>query len=173
MAKLCFLLLTVVSMSTVQLSYTRLLREVYEQLQLEIPCSEFVAEIIRRWGAQSLMSLGAEQDTTHITIKRLTNEYDLHIKNVNYDNSIFYKSLHDHLTMEYAVLFAQCTNLAQESDFLKECYISTIAQKNKFVIERVKIHHAIEECYAIVNHLDVVPSAIAANESDARSNPLA
>lgn len=119
-------------MTTVQLSYLRLLHEICKQLQIEtplcvvtpaaegtydayidlpIPRDESIVEMVRCWGAQSSTSAAVEHDDARVAIKRMVQEYDLQVKDVNYDDNIFYKNLYNHTTTKFAVLFARCTNL--------------------------------------------------------------
>lgn len=97
-------------MSTVQLSYLRLLCEICEQLHMEapqyvvtpaaegaylayidlpIPQNESIVKIVRCWGSKSSTSNVAKHDAVHLAIKRMVEEFDLQVKDVNYDESIF------------------------------------------------------------------------------------
>nr|CAD1823057.1 unnamed protein product [Ananas comosus var. bracteatus] len=183
--------LTVGVMTTINVSYVRLLSEIYEQLQLDvpqivvnvdaegkfvgymdlqIPQSEIVVETVRCSSSQFPTSAGAEQDTARLALKRLKDECDLQIKDINYDDSLLYKNLYKHQTIDYAVVSAQLSNLSREYNFLKECYISTVAQE--YVNERIQLRRAVEECYAIVNRIIVVTPAPETDPSEAMSNQL-
>nr|CAD1844336.1 unnamed protein product [Ananas comosus var. bracteatus] len=181
-------------MPTIHLSYARLLREVYEQLQLEVPqCvvstdsdgqfvasidlqiprSETVVETVRCESAHFPTYAAAEQDTARRALKRLEDECDLQVKDINYEDSVIYKNMYDHQTTDYAVLFAQYNNLTREHNILKECYITTLAQKNEYINERIRLRQAIGECYAAVNRLTVEPPPAPADPFEAMSNQLA
>lgn len=56
------------------------------------------------------MSTGDEQDVARLVIKRLVEELDLQVKDVNYNNHLFYKGLYDHLTTEHAMVIASIIN---------------------------------------------------------------
>nr|CAD1829959.1 unnamed protein product [Ananas comosus var. bracteatus] len=120
-------------------------------------------------GAQSSTSAAAEHDVARVAIKRMVGEYDMQVKDVNYDDSIFYKNLYNHLTTKFAILFAHYTNLLQEYNFVKDCYVTTLAQINEFVTERVQIRCAIEECYAVINRLVPLPPIAETDSSDGTS----
>ncbi|XP_020114668.1 uncharacterized protein LOC109728617 isoform X1 [Ananas comosus] len=128
------------SMSTVQLSYLTLLREVCDQLQIEtpqcvvtpaaegtylayidlpVPRNESIVEIVRCWGTQSSTSAASQQDAARLTIKRIVEEFDLQLKDINYDESIFHQNLYNELSTNHAVLFARYNNLLKEYNFLK------------------------------------------------------
>lgn len=81
----------------------------------------------------------------------MVEELGLQVKDVNYDDSVFYQNLYNHLSTEYAVLFAQYNNLLRAFNFVKDCYVATLAQINDFVTERIQICRAIEECHAVIN----------------------
>nr|CAD1820629.1 unnamed protein product [Ananas comosus var. bracteatus] len=144
-------------MSTVQLSYLRLFREICEKLHMEtsqcvvapaaegtylayidlpIERNESIIEIVRCWGLQSSTSAEAEHDAARVATKRMVEELDLQVRDVNFDDSIFYKNLYNHLATKYAMLFAQYMNLVREYNFVKDCYVATLAQINEFVIEQ-------------------------------------
>lgn len=90
-------------------------------IDLQIPQSKTVVETVQCAIAQFPTSARAEQDAARIALKRLKDECDLHIKDINYDDSAFYKNLYDHQITGYAILFAQYSNLSREYNFLKEC----------------------------------------------------
>lgn len=51
--------------------------------------------------------------------------------------------------------------------------MTTLAQKNEYINERVMLRQAIGECHAAVNRLTVEPPPATANPSEAMSNQLA
>nr|CAD1834637.1 unnamed protein product [Ananas comosus var. bracteatus] len=163
-------------MATIHFSYVMMLGEVYEQLglgvpqivvtpdtegkfigyvDLQIPRSETVVQTVRCSSSQFPTATGAEQDAARLAMKRLKEECDLQFKDINYDDSLLYKNLYDHQTTNCAVLTTQYSNLSREHSFLKECHVSTVAQKNEYVNERIKLRNAIGECYAVVNRITV------------------
>nr|CAD1824991.1 unnamed protein product [Ananas comosus var. bracteatus] len=54
-----------------------------------------------------------------LTIKRIVEEFDLQLKDINYDESIFHQNLYNELSTNHAVLFACYNNLLKEYNFLK------------------------------------------------------
>nr|CAD1818707.1 unnamed protein product [Ananas comosus var. bracteatus] len=87
-------------------------------------------------------------------------ECDLKLKDINYDDSLFYKNLYDHQTTNYVILSAQYGNLSWEYNLLKDEYVD----------DRIKLRNAIVEC---VNRLPAELPAPTADRSDAMSNQLA
>ncbi len=67
-------------------------------MDIHVPRGESVVEAVRCWSTQSATSISAEQGVARSTIKRLVEEFDLQVKDVNYDDSLFYKNLYDHLS---------------------------------------------------------------------------
>ncbi|XP_020113686.1 uncharacterized protein LOC109727892 isoform X1 [Ananas comosus] len=182
---------TVRSMLTIHLSYTRLLHEVCEQLHLavphfvaasnsdgqfvssmdlQIPRTETVTETVRCESTPFPTYAAAEQDVVRRALRRLKDECDLQVQDVNYEDSVVYKSLYDHQLTDYALLFSQFNNLTREYNILKECYLTTLAQKNEYINERVMLRQAIGECHDALNRLTVEPPPTTANPSDAMSN---
>lgn len=105
------------AMPTINLSYSKLLHEVYEQLQLEVPQSavssnsdgqfvssmdlqiprnETVVETVRCESAPFPTYAAAEQDAARRALRRLKDECNLQVKDVNYEDSVIYKNLYDH-----------------------------------------------------------------------------
>ncbi|XP_020113691.1 uncharacterized protein LOC109727892 isoform X3 [Ananas comosus] len=105
---------TVRSMLTIHLSYTRLLHEVCEQLHLavphfvaasnsdgqfvssmdlQIPRTETVTETVRCESTPFPTYAAAEQDVVRRALRRLKDECDLQVQDVNYEDSVVYKSL--------------------------------------------------------------------------------
>lgn len=159
-------------METIHFSYVRMLSEVYEQLSLgvpqivvtsdtegkivayvdlQIPRTETIIQAVRCSSSQFPTAAAAEQDAARLAMKRLMEECDLQYKDMNYNDSLLYKNLYGHQTTDCGVISAQYSNLSKEHSFLKECYITTVAQKNEFVNERINLRNATGECYAMVN----------------------
>ncbi len=159
-------------MTTILISFVRLLRDVCEQVHMDVPpCvvstdteGKFVAyidihitrndsivELIRCWSGPSSTAGAAEEEASHNTVKRLTQELDLHVRDVNYDDALFYKSMNDQLTLNLSNLANHYNKLVWDYNFLKDCYVSTAAQKNELTTDRLKIPQAIEECNAVIN----------------------
>lgn len=112
--------------------------------------------------------------TALLALKRLKDECDSQLKEINYEDSIIFKNLYDHQTTDYDVLFAQYNNLTQEYNNLKECYTITLAQKNEYINERIRLlHQAIGECYTVVNRITIEPPPSPTDPSEAMSNQLA
>nr|CAD1826018.1 unnamed protein product [Ananas comosus var. bracteatus] len=122
-------------------------------------------------GVQSSTSAASEQDAAYLVIKRMVEEFDLQVRDVN-DDSIFYKNLYNHLATEHAVLFAHYNSSVQEYNFVKNCYVTTLAKVNEFVTEWVQIGRAIEECHGVINRLIPVPPITETDATDNTSTPL-
>nr|CAD1825749.1 unnamed protein product [Ananas comosus var. bracteatus] len=186
-------------MTTINVSYIRLLSEVYEQLHLDVPQivvdvddegkfvgrvdlqilrSETVIQTVHCTSSQFPTSVGAQQDVARLALNRIKDECDLQIKDANYDDSVLYKTLYDHKCTDYTVvttqLSTQLSNLSREYDFLKECFVSTVEQKNVYVNDQIQLRRAVGECYDIVNRITALtpPPVPETNPSKAMSNQL-
>lgn len=103
-------------------------------------------------------------------MKRLKEECDLQFKNIIMMTPSYTKNLYDHQTTNYAILSTQYSNLSREHSFLKKCYVSTLAQKNEYVNERIKLRNAIRECYVVLNRITAELSTVETDPSEAMSN---
>nr|CAD1838511.1 unnamed protein product [Ananas comosus var. bracteatus] len=180
-------------MSKVHIFYVRLLHEICEQLQVEVPQfvvsvdaegkflayadvsiqrSGTIVESTRCWSAQSSTSAAAEQDAARLAVKKLVDELDLDVTDANYDRYLLYKGLYDHVTIENVVVVAQYNKLMQDYNLLRDCYVSTVIQKNEYVDDRIKIRRAINECHAVVNRLGPIDPDTESAASGALSAPL-
>nr|CAD1834940.1 unnamed protein product [Ananas comosus var. bracteatus] len=124
------------------------------------PRSEIVVQTVRCSSSQFPTSAGASRMLQRLALRRIRDECDLKLKDINYDDSLFYKNLYDHQTTNYAILSAQYGNLSWEYNLLKDEYVD----------DRIKLRNAIVEC---VNRLPAEQPAPAADPSDAMSNQLA
>ncbi len=165
-------------MTTVLIPFVRLLRDVCEQVHMDVPpCvvstdidgkyiayidihigrNDSIVELIRCWSGPSSTAVTAEEDASRNAVKRLVQEMDLHVRDVNYDDVLFYKSMNDQLTLNLSNLANQYNKLVWDYNFLKECYVSTASQKNDLTADRLKIQQALAECNAVLNGYSSVP----------------
>ncbi len=177
-------------MPVVEISGVRLLHEICEKLSMIVPqfemttnaagqfvgcvdvqigCEGSVAEVVRCWGGPFPVASAAEQDAACVAIKRLKEDLDLHIKDANYDDQFYYKSMYDHLSNQYATLSARYSRAKWELGMLKECHSSLAAQKEQFIAERVKIRGAVNECHALINRLGVGTNDPSSDPADSNS----
>ncbi|XP_020097831.1 uncharacterized protein LOC109716696 [Ananas comosus] len=160
-------------MAVVELSWVGLLREITSQIGMEMPVCEVTvdaerryvaymdlhvrkegettAEVVRCWGSPSPTSDGAERDAARVAVHRLKDRLGLEIKDVNYEDLIFYKSAYAQLTAKHAALYEKYKKLKWEYQLLKNAYDSLIAHKDEYAADRVRIREALEECRAIFN----------------------
>nr|CAD1837495.1 unnamed protein product [Ananas comosus var. bracteatus] len=148
-------------MSIVQLFFSKLLEEICQRLGFRVPdCVAtvgaegcFVAyidlpiarngaivEIARCWGGASSDFLMAKDDSAHVAIQRMKAELDLHIKDINYDDCIMYKSMYDNVTAQLNDLLGQFNKLKREHSILRDCYASSVAEKLRYIDEHAKMH---------------------------------
>lgn len=73
-------------------------------IDLQIFWSKIVVEMVQCASAHFPTPARVEQDAAHIALKRLKDECDLHIQDINYDDFVFYKNLYDHQIIGYAIL---------------------------------------------------------------------
>ncbi len=120
---------------------------------IDIPISrnESTVELVRCWSTQSSTADVAEEDASRKAVKCLVLELDLHVRDTNYDDALFYKSMNDQLTLNLSTLANQYNKLVWDYNFLKECYLSTVTEKNDLAADRVKIQQALEECNAVIH----------------------
>nr|CAD1818676.1 unnamed protein product [Ananas comosus var. bracteatus] len=88
-------------------------------IDLPVPRNESIVEIVRCSGTQSSTSAASQQDAARLTTKRIVEEFDLQLKDINYDESIFHQNLYNELSTNHAVLFVRYNNLLKEYNFLK------------------------------------------------------
>nr|CAD1837255.1 unnamed protein product [Ananas comosus var. bracteatus] len=131
----------VVRMSIVQLSFIKLLEEICQKLGFRVPnCvatagaegwfvayidlpiarNRAIVEIARCWGAASPHFLLAKDDSARVAIQRMKAELDLHIKDINYDDCIMYKSMYDNVTVQFNDLLGQFIKLKCEHSILRD-----------------------------------------------------
>lgn len=156
----------------VELSWVRMLREITSQIGMEMPVfevavdaeeryvayidlhvrkEETTSEVVRCWGSPSPTPDGAEHNAARVAVHRLKDKLGLEIKDVNYEDLIFYKNAYAQLTVKHAALYEKYKKLKWEHQLLKNAYDSLIAQKGEYAADRVKIREALEECRAIFN----------------------
>lgn len=138
-------------------------------MDLQLPLNVTAPETVRCDGVPFPTRGAAEQDVARRALKKLHEECDVQVKDVNYEDSVIYKNLYEHQLAEYTLLFTQFTNVTREYNVLKDCYIATLAQKNEYASERVMLRHAIGECHSAVNQLIVEPAPAVLNPSEAVS----
>ncbi len=165
---------TIVPIAIVQLSYIKLLEEIAEKLSIENPQCEVtligeewflayieleiahvgsVVEVVCCWdGPSPDIHQKAKEDAARFTIEKMKSKFDLQIKDVNYDDYILYKNMHNDVTIQYTDLLTRFNNLGQEYNGLKDCHASTLADNAKFVTKQLKMQHSIDEYRASVNH---------------------
>ncbi len=67
-------------------------------------------------------------------VQQLTQELDLHVRDVNCDDALFYENMNNQLIMNLSTLASQYNKLVWDYNFLKDCYVFTVAQKNELVL---------------------------------------
>ncbi len=120
-------------------------------IDIPIGRNDSTVELVRCSSTPSSTAGAAEEDASRNAVKRLVLELDLHVRDINYDDALFYKSMNDQLILSLSTLATQHNKLAWEYNFLKECYLSTVTEKNDLAADRVKIQQALEECAAVIN----------------------
>ncbi len=120
-------------------------------IDIHVSRSNSIVEIMRCWSVPAGTSDAAEEDASRNAVRRLVQELDLNVRDVNYDDALFYKSMNDQLTLNLSTLASQYNKLVWDYKFLKECYVSAVSQKNELIADRLKIQQALEECNVVIN----------------------
>nr|CAD1827489.1 unnamed protein product [Ananas comosus var. bracteatus] len=111
----------------------------------------------------------AKDDSARVAIQRMKAELDLHIKDINYDDCVMYKSMYDNVTVQYSDLLGQFNKLKREHNILRDCYSSSVAEKVRYIDEHVKMRRTINEYHAAINHLRADQTAVATDLSESES----
>nr|CAD1842689.1 unnamed protein product [Ananas comosus var. bracteatus] len=177
-------------MSIVQLSFSRLLEEICQKLSFRVPdCvatvggegwyvayidlpiarNGAIVEIARCWGAASLDFLLAKDDSARVAIHRMKSELDLHIKDINYDDCIMYKSMYDNVMVQSNDLLDQLNKLKREHSVLRDCYASSIAEKVRYIDENLKLARAVADQRATIERLHATRTAMPTDPSESSS----
>nr|CAD1827903.1 unnamed protein product [Ananas comosus var. bracteatus] len=178
-------------MSTIQLSFSKLLEEICQKLgvgtpdciatlgaegwfvayiDLPIARSGAIIEIACCWGAASPDILLAKDDSARVAIQRMKAELDLHIKDINYDDCIMYKSMYDNVTVQFSDLLGQFNKLKREHGILRDCYASSVAEKVRYIDEHMKMRRMIAEYNAAINRLRADRATMATDPSESGSD---
>nr|CAD1842429.1 unnamed protein product [Ananas comosus var. bracteatus] len=177
-------------MSIVQLSFSRLLDEICQKLGFRVPdCvatvggegwyvayidlpiarNGAIVEIARCWGAASPYFLLAKDDSACVAIHRMKSELDLHIKDINYDDCIMYKSMYDNVMVQSNNLLDQLNKLKREHSVLRDCYASSIAEKVRYIDENLKLARAVADQRTTIERLHATCTAMATDPSESSS----
>nr|CAD1832700.1 unnamed protein product [Ananas comosus var. bracteatus] len=138
-------------MSIVQLSFSRLLEEICQRLGFRVP------------------DCVATEDSARVAIQRMKSELDLHIKDINYDDCIMYKSMYDNVMIRSTNLLGQLGELKREHSVLRDCYASSIAEKVRYIDENLKLSRMAAEQRATIEHLHASRSPMATDPSESSS----
>lgn len=115
-----------------------------------MPPKEYIFEVVHCRGSPYPTSDEAKHDAACVAIHRLKDDLELHIKDANYKDIVFYKNIYNHLTVEHTSLYTKYNKLKWEYRLLKNSY-NSMAQKDEYAAERVKTCAAINECHSVVN----------------------
>ncbi len=140
-------------------------------VDVHITRSESTVELIRCWGGPSSTSDSAEDEASHKAVKKLAQELDLHVKDYNYDEALFYKNLSDQLSANFSTFSNQYNKLVWEYNFIKERYIASTTEKNELIADRLRIQHAIE-CSSVISRYSPPAAITATPVSEITSPPL-
>ncbi len=161
-------------MSIVEISHRKLFEEIAEKLSIETPpCEVTVAaegwflayidlqvprdcpmiETVRCWGGPSPDVSLAKEDAAREVVQKIKSEFELHIRDANYEEYIFYKNLYDHVAAQHSDLLVRFNNLEREYTLLKSSYVAVVCEKTELVADWAKMRHTIDEYRMTIHSL--------------------
>lgn len=124
-------------------------------VDVEVPRSSRIIEIITCHGASFCESKQAKEDAAYAAIKRLRNELGFEVRDVNFEDKKDYKNLYNRIYDEHLELQDQYEMLNLDFDLLKKSYNFLIEEKKQIVNALKEIKESIGKCCDSIN-----PSAV-------------
>lgn len=125
-------------------------------VDVDVRRGDSAAETIRSWGSSGCAAGPSEEEAARNCINTLRDELCFGVRDTNFDDSKFYKSLYDHLCEQYNALMAKYNTLKWDYKFLKECYTKTMDDRDRVSAEHSEIQLHLERVFAIMNRTDMV-----------------
>nr|CAD1840673.1 unnamed protein product [Ananas comosus var. bracteatus] len=122
-----------------------------------------------KYGLPDGRKVYAKDDSARVAIQRMKCELDLHMKDINYDDCIMYKSMYDNVTVQFNDFHGQLNKLKREHSVLRDCYASFVAERIRYIDENQKLSRTIAEYRATIDRLRAGRAAMATDSSESWS----
>nr|CAD1827348.1 unnamed protein product [Ananas comosus var. bracteatus] len=126
-------------------------------VDVEIPRSSRIIEVITSWGAPSSNTNRTQEDAARIAIGRLRNELGFEVKDTNYEERKYLRGLYDQICHDHEELHDEYEMLKLDYDLLRRFYNSLVAERDRVVADLEKLKENINECFEMINQPNAVP----------------
>nr|CAD1837590.1 unnamed protein product [Ananas comosus var. bracteatus] len=153
-------------MGVIDVSFKNLLLEITQKLSIPEPkygltvdsSGQFTAYVDVE-GFSGCVAGPSKEEAARNCINTLRDELGFGVRDTNFEDAMFFKSLYDHLCEQYNALMAKYNTLKWDYKFLKECYNKTMADRDRVSTEHSEIQQHLERIFAIMNPVDMVVDA--------------
>nr|CAD1831553.1 unnamed protein product [Ananas comosus var. bracteatus] len=137
-------------------------------VDVEIPRSSRIIEVITSWGAPSSNANRTKKDAARIAIGRLRNELRFEVKDTNYEERKSLTGLYDQLCHDHEELRDEYEMLKLDYDLLRRFYNSLVVERDRIVPDLEEMKENIDKCFEIIHEPNVVPmdGELAANPDE-------